>query len=1615
MSINNVPFLNEDLKTSIKINIKLLFPNINEQDSEFLYKYSKKLVEKISKYFFFKNEEKYYMQWKQNNFRDIKGVILVLLPFIDDTKGRLQNEMTDLNQFLYNEIKDNIPDLKEKDRNLSLKTDFKFGNMSLGLMNIGQETPIIESGVKLIYKIIEINYNSFLKTLEIMNGKYYINWVNIVPLELDFKKSELYIKTRQGLIDYKPILASNNSDEIAKFFDSYYGLWFGNIYNVIKIKLYDEIKPIKFFLFNYTIKDKSIYLIDYLNEEFDLNLCFEFESYDDVDDEDKIKFTKSLKSQIYEIETNPNIFEMWKQILLFLCNDYKNRFRLDSKLSEKFTFTATNDQFDFSDDNENNDFTKEITTKLNDIIINDVIEFIKNIDVKHIWNFLWQSIRKLEGTYLKEYFIFNKKFIKDKSYFFKDTKTLSFKNIYNIAKSITHVTENGKWLSLDSHYISLPVDKQKLFFNRFLNNSSYSTWLNLRNNIIKEYGSVNYTSKLSDIYTDWTKVILDLIFDILNKNGVLNKFDVDLNMTDKKISPRMKIENKFKANPDYLKAYYYLTNEPFENLGKIKTKKKEEVSYFKLIEKEQLWFSFYAMDWLAQVSFFQHYIYHRVLYVTGATGQGKSTQVPKLLMYALKAYEFKNTGKVVCTQPRIPPTEGNSSRISAELGLPINQEASKGTYKVKTKNFYVQMKHQYNDHLKNNCPHLTLKIVTDGTLYEELKTNPLMKEIVYKENKNNFQYGVKNYYDIVILDESHEHNTNMDMILTLMRQSCYYNNSLRLIIVSATMDDDEPVYRSYFRCINDNLIYPIKAHDSNNKIIESIFMDRRYHISPPGETTQYRVVENYSENLALLDKTDTEASIIVQKESYKKILEICQKYPTGEILLFSTGQAEIIQAVKELNNILPAGNVALPYYSQLNANYKDVIENIDKKIGIIKNRREKIFTEWGEDYIEDLTVPDGIYKRAIIIATNVAEASITIETLKFVVDNGFAKVNSYDKTTGVYDLQVEKIAEASRVQRKGRIGRTSDGTAYFLYPKGSREKIVPKYKITQEDQTKLYLNLSIDETKKPSLVVLNQFNPNLINRDFYKIDKLNVTFTKDDFFTKNVYSILKKQYSIDNKIIDKNIYWNSTYMTPYILGNPSLTRDYSGQYIRILGDLDGSFYIIHPYENEIVRNIYNEIISFRGVLVNSIPDEIFIRDIEELQKNLILVNLNFNMNKKASITDPIVKTELYNKVIDLQRKLGDNSIDTNDCLTLFAAVGLNCFNEVLAILVFIKAFDRMNIFEGKNDKNFKLKWNNDCQLIIYYDIYNKLSMKFSNLLLFKIIKNPDELNKFNDLIKYMIKDFKKIIKKTNEPIEKNKFWEDKLRLFNSGNLETNKGNQQLKFKIVNELIKEELIKFKFEITSWCSENYLNFNGIFIFLEKLGELVLNVLTIEKNLDIDLLEISPLKWMNRLSSTFSRILKTNEMKERIIKSFILGRPLNYAIKINSRDNFYRLYKMNIIGLCPPDYGSIIFYYKYTATKESKNIVNMEILNNVPINYMTSCLPQIFNDKYFKTLIPIKTFQIVDKKFTDLNTFIELTGDNYDRVLNYVHNNQLSYSPWENEQLGLLYLFLKNLRKN
>ena len=138
------------------------------------------------------------------------------------------------------------------------------------------------------------------------------------------------------------------------------------------------------------------------------------------------------------------------------------------------------------------------------------------------------------------------------------------------------------------------------------------------------------------------------------------------------------------------------------------------------------------MNWITQINFYNHFIHNRIIYNTGATGQGKSTQSPKLLMYGLKMYEYKDNGKVICTQPRIPPTKNNAERISEELGIPILSMSFTKLEYIKTSNFYVQYKYQYDNHLKKTNSHLTLKLVTDGTLLEEVRGNIIMKNQIIR-------------------------------------------------------------------------------------------------------------------------------------------------------------------------------------------------------------------------------------------------------------------------------------------------------------------------------------------------------------------------------------------------------------------------------------------------------------------------------------------------------------------------------------------------------------------------------------------------------------------------------------------------------------------------------------------------------------------------------------------------------------------------------------------------------------------------------------------------------------------------------------------------------------------
>src|SRR5205814_2221581 len=118
-----------------------------------------------------------------------------------------------------------------------------------------------------------------------------------------------------------------------------------------------------------------------------------------------------------------------------------------------------------------------------------------------------------------------------------------------------------------------------------------------------------------------------------------------------------------------------------------------------------------------------------------------------------------------------------------------------------------------------------------------------------------------------------------------------------------------------------------------------------------------------------------------------------------------------------LNEILPSNVIALPYHSEMNDEKKRFITTLSKQ-----SKREITiprYISFDDDYDESMIkpVPKGTYDRVIIIATNLAEASLTLNTLKYVVDIGEQKVNIYDYTTRLNILKKASIAESNRVQR----------------------------------------------------------------------------------------------------------------------------------------------------------------------------------------------------------------------------------------------------------------------------------------------------------------------------------------------------------------------------------------------------------------------------------------------------------------------------------------------------------------------------------------------------------------------------------------------------------------------
>lgn len=1584
------PFVTNNFKKIIYDGVMdKMFPILNKNDKTFLAEQLFKIMNVISIKFNFdlSNRSIYEHQFMQNNARDIRGLVLLMLPFIDEGYMSMTN-IKSLNELYIAKKKDGVQDIT-KGQPKYIYSNIQFNRC----LRKKDESLNIVPDKEIEFNKDHVIHNTYLimESLNEMANKLYVNWINIRPISnSDYMNSSLYKETQKHTDNmtysyWDPIKNNQNGY-------SYRGLSVGDIYNTISKYLYDDIKDIKWLIYDIVIDSYVYPYIIILSKLIELSYALNGINWEALTNEEVELFEtkwrtliqKALRNDSYDGYSNDVIVIILKSIIVFFERGYRD---LDDAIADGYIKINAN----LNDEDDQDEEPEERTIR--QATLASLIPSIESVKPKHIYNYLKLTINKFLNTWYgirlteynknsKTYRILTLEELRTKESDF--SVNASSKIIYNFCKSFTHQTINGRFTLMPRLWKSLSTLQKDEIVSR-LNTSNFKTqnWFKI-NRILKNVYNIpdnEINTVNSDFFTQIHGRIHKIVFDVLTTNGILSEFipdaaitdnnrlPTDLNEKSKKIGQLLDKNVMKDTNGQILdkwkKSYYFLTNKKFDDMDNIvfrKQNKKMVKSYLNQIAEDPetvgTWNVTYAMDWISQIGFFHRYINNRVMYVTGSTGVGKSTQVPKLLLYALKMIDYNPNGKIVCTQPRVPPTVGNAKTISSQMGVPIEQYNDKFKKELPTNNFNIQYKYKNGEHT-NRISGLALKIVTDGSLYEELKSNPILKIMDRSTTPTSFRQN--NFYDIVIVDEAHEHNSNMDMILTMMKYTAYYNNNIKLIIISATMDQDEPIYRYYYRDINDNRMFPLNTFIIDNNL-DRINVDRRLHISPPGETTRFKITDKEVILTPRKDKIDPADDLV---------LDIMKNSTSGDLLLFKSGVRDIDRSIEYLNQRLPPNIIALPLHSKMSEEKRDFVQSIDKRIYSLRIPKSINFSDnYDDSSIEK--VKEGTYNRAVIVATNIAEASITVGSLKFVVETGLQKIEDYNYKIRDSTLITTDISESSRLQRRGRVGRVSSGTVYYTYPIKSKENIKTSYGISITNMSDDMFDLLRNRSDEKPLIPL-EINPNLSSFD-----------VNNNSARKDIISILSKQYYLNG--IFQDYQGNNNH---YDYENRQIPSAYyeTGYSYQTLLDKTGKFYIIHPEELKFTRDIIGNIIAISGDLKidkNGIVSPKMQSFFEILKERLMIY----------SIGDDVNKTEYGIRLMDIKQQL--DMEDIRDVIAYLYSRVYNISDLVLASLILKNSLSSSmsNVFSQTYNKTTgKLQVNIEQAKNLYGNSFG------DSVGLAKIASKI--ISYFNNTIYDLCKLFNKkinartvnllsttLLEKKMDYINNKKTGDFKLidyetakkfaELDNSGKLLNRNELSEIEIKdmitdnyfpdILSSIVNDKQV----QLESWSHMNYLSGNTVISFLNSYLKTTNSIYELENNIQNNNISLD---WFDK------RLIAIPEYKfideHKIIMSYLHGYGFNIAMNMIKSEKFIPIsyidpsnirsiskkgpFKETLLN--DTSMGEYITFVGYDSSKE-KNLfcvsrVNVDMIqSSVPFIYSPNQLNKISTEQNLLLLKPMET---------------------------------------------------------
>nr|XP_016432957.1 PREDICTED: DExH-box ATP-dependent RNA helicase DExH5, mitochondrial-like isoform X1 [Nicotiana tabacum] len=393
---------------------------------------------------------------------------------------------------------------------------------------------------------------------------------------------------------------------------------------------------------------------------------------------------------------------------------------------------------------------------------------------------------------------------------------------------------------------------------------------------------------------------------------------------------------------------------------------------------------------------------NQVVIISGETGCGKTTQIPQFILESEIESAHGAMCSIICTQPRRISAMTVSERIAAERGELLGETVG---YKVRLEG------------VKGRDTHLLF--CTTGILLRRLLIDRNLKGITH-----------------VIVDEIHERGINEDFLLIVLKDLIPRRPELRLILMSATLDAE--LFSSYFGGAPlvhiPGFTYPVRTH-----FLENILEMSGYRLTPDNQIDDYGQERTWKMNKQAPRKRKSQIASAVEDAlraaDFKEfspvtqeslscwnpdcigfnliehiLCHICENERPGAVLVFMTGWDDINSLKDKLQCHPILGNTSRVLLLACH--------------GSMASTEQRLIFDKPEDGV-----------RKIVLATNIAETSITIDDVVYVIDCGKAKETSYDALNNTPCLLPTWISKVSARQRRGRAGRVQPGECYHLYPR----------------------------------------------------------------------------------------------------------------------------------------------------------------------------------------------------------------------------------------------------------------------------------------------------------------------------------------------------------------------------------------------------------------------------------------------------------------------------------------------------------------------------------------------------------------------------------------------------